>query len=492
MRIQTYILWLTWGITVLLTAPPLPGQPIALPVAAQGDSYPFLRRDLNRIDNHSRGLLHLYRQLERLERGEVRTVNIVHIGDSHIQADWFSGYLRQALQQRFGSAGRGLVFPYRVAHTNSPLDLYSDSEVYWQCSRAIDRDPALPIGLCGFTLQTRDPHFQLQISLKEAASGLDYGFNKVTLLTDKGTAAFDLELSQRPMIPPTTGPVKDLYHEVKTGESLGILAARYKVPIRQLKSLNHLTDSRIYAGQRLLIRRSKVIDALPTPSEAPAPGSNILSLSQAGSPFATSMYLEEPTTELYLRGHVQRPQQSALTLYGMVLENYRSSGILYHMIGVNGAKFSDYNRAAYFWPQLQALHPDLVIISLGTNETADPSFRGGGFYAEVDQFVHRLEQYLPHADILVTTPPDAYRARRYPNPQVQQARDILLRYALSQDLACWNFYDIMGGAESISAWYQSGLAQGDRLHLTQPGYELAARLLYQAIIDGYGAYRSLR
>lgn len=496
--IRAYIAWFAgfWLASLSLAL----AQPAAVRVA-NGDSYPFLRTDLNYIDNNYRGLLHFYRQLERLEKGEIRTVNIVHIGDSHIQADWFSGQLRLALQQRFGSAGRGLVFPYRVARTNSPSDLYSDSDAAWATRRTIESRGELPIGLCGITLQTRDPDFWLELSLRSAYSPLDYAFNKVTLFTDKGPASFDLELSSQvvpaPAAPPATGPVKDLYHEVRTGETLGIIAARYQVPIQQLKTLNQLSGSRIYAGQRLLVRRSKVLEASASVSPAPAPPAaalgNTLSLSGPGEqPFASSLYLEAPTERLYLRGRRHDPRQASLTLYGMVLENYLSSGILYHMIGVNGAKFADYNQAQHFMPQLQALRPDLIIISLGTNETVFSGFEGDAFYREVDRFVHNLERYLPHADILITTPPDAYRARRYPNPQVREARDQLLGYALNHDLACWNFYDIMGGAQSIAAWYSSGLAQGDRLHLTQPGYELAARLLYQALINGYGSYRSAR
>lgn len=54
-------------------------------------------------------------------------INVLHIGDSHIQADFFSGRLRELLQYTFGNGGRGLVFPYRAAKTNNP-DNY---KVYW-------------------------------------------------------------------------------------------------------------------------------------------------------------------------------------------------------------------------------------------------------------------------------------------------------------------------------------------------------------------------
>lgn len=49
-------------------------------------------------------------------------LSVVHIGDSHIQPDGNTGRVRKLLQADFGSAGRGLMSPYRLAGTNNPLD----------------------------------------------------------------------------------------------------------------------------------------------------------------------------------------------------------------------------------------------------------------------------------------------------------------------------------------------------------------------------------
>ena len=40
-----------------------------------------------------------------------KTVTILHLGDSHIAADRFSGDLREQFQSRFGDAGRGMLMP---------------------------------------------------------------------------------------------------------------------------------------------------------------------------------------------------------------------------------------------------------------------------------------------------------------------------------------------------------------------------------------------
>ncbi|MEM7658658.1 MAG: GDSL-type esterase/lipase family protein [Bacteroidota bacterium] len=244
-----------------------------------------------------------------------------------------------------------------------------------------------------------------------------------------------------------------------------------------------------------MVQRSKLLtDSEPSPAshtgskETPSR----LQLSETSNGFATTLYLDEASRKLFLRANPSSSTQTKWTLYGMVLENYHQRGILYHSIGVNGATFEDFNESEHFMAQIAELQPDLVIISLGTNETVNRPFPVQAFYQEVDQLMHGLEQQVPHAEILLTTPPDALRARRYPNSAISQAQEILLSYSLGNDLACWDLYRIMGGAESVNAWHQVGLAQGDRLHFTRKGYEFQGALLVEAILNGYGSFRAVK
>jgi hypothetical protein len=52
-------------------------------------------------------------------RGQVR---ILHVGGSHLQADVISGRIREHFIKEYpgASAGRGFVFPYSAARTNTP------------------------------------------------------------------------------------------------------------------------------------------------------------------------------------------------------------------------------------------------------------------------------------------------------------------------------------------------------------------------------------
>ena len=467
----------------------------------RSDKYPFLRQDINLIDNNLQGLKHFYKQLDLLASGKKRSINIVHIGDSHIQADWFSGKVRKDLQEEFGSAGRGLVFPYRVARTNSPPDISSSSNVKWSAKRNIHSKGSLPIGISGITIQTNSSDFVLKLGVQ----GKENMFNKITLFTEKGPLNYNLKVSSNPeksaSATNSTFSKGDpfsredaVYHKVLAGESLAIIANKYRVSIASLKELNNIKGSIIYADQKLLIKRTKIING--NSNQLPQSGyqdyGSISTDFKSSTQFVSTVYLPEAVNTVFLRGDKELSSQHEATIYGIVLENYESRGILYHMVGVNGAQFIHYNNSELFLEQLQVLKPDLIIVSLGANETANKWFNAGNFEKHLDKFVHSLKRNTPEASVLLTTPPDALLSRQYQNKHVMKARDILVNYAIKNSLAAWNFYDVMGGMESIRNWYSSGLAQRDHLHLTKAGYELQGTLLFEAIINGYGSYRSER
>lgn len=454
------------------------------PAANGMPRYPFIRTEKNYIDNHVRGMKHLYRRLDLLEQGKIRTVNVVHIGDSHIQADWFSGQVRAELQRRFGSAGRGLVFPYSVARTNSPTDIHSSSSVNWEVQRNVTNSPKMPTGVSGITLRTHRPDFGLNLRVDDGPYSLDYGFNKFTLFTGKTDDHFDLLASTEPFDPAGAMVEKQITHVVQTGEGLSGLATRYGTTVAKIKALNDLEEEMIYVGQSLTVTtRTELRDHTPDqPRIFP-----ITLAARAINDFTTTIYLPETTHELYLRARPTSGTQQQATLFGVVLENYNQAGILYHMIGVNGARYQHYSASDYFAQQLQALQPDLVILSLGTNETAW-GFNATAFIEQVDQLVQRIEEYMPHAAILFTTPPDAYRQGKEVNPAVNRCREVLVNYAQQNDLSCWDLYQVMGGTGAVNDWYKAGLAGRDRLHFTKSGYELQGRLLSEAIFFGYDMY----
>lgn len=64
--------------------------------------------------------------------------------------------------------------------------------------------------------------------------------------------------------PVTTGNYS--YHKVKSGETLGLIASRYAMSVRELQRVNGLNSTRIYVGQRLKVKQGKGTPTKTTPA----------------------------------------------------------------------------------------------------------------------------------------------------------------------------------------------------------------------------------
>jgi hypothetical protein len=383
--------------------------------------YTFIKKDLNRISNDSSSLSFLYEKLAQLEKEKKGRVNIVHIGDSHIQADNFSGLLRQKLQLHFGNAGRGLVFPYRVAKSNEPTSYRTGTNVIWDAKRNVFPDKPLPIGLCGFTVETRDSVAEMSLMVKDQP-GLGYAFSKFTLFHEKGMNNFDLSICD------DENCEKGVFRPTDKSTSPFVSELVFDRPMRQIIVRNISTDTSKHASTRI---------------------------------------------------------------YGMMVEN-DSAGVLYNMIGVNGAEFKHYNMSKYFFQQFSYLSADLVIVSLGTNEAFYGGLNGELFYRNIDTTISNIRSVAPNASILLTTPGDSFkrsRKGRIKNPDVKVARETIIKYALDHNLAYWDLYEIMGGYGSMAKWYAMKIAQRDRVHFTGRGYQIQGDLLYNAFMKSFEEYK---
>lgn len=450
--------------------------------------------DHNALLNTDPGLSHFFECLEEMQEDRRDQVVVVHIGDSHIQADWFSGTVRMNLQKAFGNAGRGLVFPFRQARTNAPPDIRSSSNVPWSSRRITSSRTNPSVGISGFGLRTSSPTFQLSLQVEPNDQGLDYSFDRVTFFTDKGPGSYDLWVGeQRPQLVgrSTSQNYSGRVHQIVAGESLSSISTKYGCTIQDLMDWNGLSDTRILAGTSLKV--DQVTPATHTPNEIPRYTTEGIQLDLSSSglmPYLSSLRLPREVDKITVNGMHDQISQQHLTLYGLVLEKENEQGILYHAIGANGARVDHYLRSEIFWEQLSSLNPDLVIISLGTNETVSPSFRPERFAGKIKEMVALVKQAAPETSVLLTTPPDALRQQSQVNTSMPGCSASLLDLAMAQNYSAWDFLEVMGGSGSIYTWQQKGLAQRDGIHLTKAGYELQGSLLHQALMEAYGRYLS--
>ncbi len=384
-------------------------QAIAIKEPAAG--YPFINTLYNRVFN-SGPLDSFYKKLYTLHKTGTGTIRVVHIGDSHVQGDFLSAVVREGLQSYFGNAGRGLVFPYRLAGSNAPADIVSAPGVGWQYNRIAHPEIAIAPGISGFVIRTASPAAAISLSLRPSAAG-PQTFTRLRFFIDSSSAwLLQAENNETPCL-------------VKMEEG----------------------DSSAY---------------VPVALTAPA-GSFILS---------------------------SLPGERIKEFYGVSLENDHP-GVLWHTIGVNGARYDQYNIASRFWQQLPALQADLYIVSLGTNEAQRAAFGASAFESQVTLFLQRLKSISPGAAILITTAPDSYKGKGS-NQVLRQLSSFLAEYCNRQAIPLWDLYRVGGGYGSAYRWIQKGLMTRDRVHFTVSGYRLQGALLWQALASGYNSYAASR
>jgi len=389
-----------------------------LPPEVNARTYTLVNPDENVIQNAGH-LDDFFEKLIQLKSTGKGKVNIVHIGDSHIQADYLTSVVRKDFQREFGNAGRGLVVPLRVAGTNEPLNIRTSSSPGWKSKRGIYVRQPLPIGVGGVTLNTIQPNARITICMSDPL--YDYSFNAVTLFYQKDPQSFDFSIQD------------------SSGTEKAILTA--------------------YSGE----------------------------------PFAnySRVLLPASTNQITLQALQPTPDKKQATIFGVNLENGKD-GVLYHAIGVNGAKYVHYNAALYFAKQTQALQPDLFIISLGTNESLDYPYLDKTFDAQINKLVQALSAYNPQARFILVTPPDSFRRKINHNPGIEAVRDHIVQYAVENGLAFWDMYKVNGGKYSASEWKMQGLLRADGVHFSKEGYAYQGSLLFEAIMKSYKQYVPLR
>jgi lysophospholipase L1-like esterase len=185
---------------------------------------------------------------------------------------------------------------------------------------------------------------------------------------------------------------------------------------------------------------------------------------------------------------------------GIVTEN-GFPGVISHCIGINGATSKNFLEDNYI-KQIRKQQPDLIIVSLGTNESLG-RYDSLYHYLMMESLYDLLKTNCPNAVMLYTTPPGAFktnysRARRRRNRKIISIEEnkntknvaaTIMQFAADHNTACWDLFNIVGGEEyACKNWLGGNYYQRDKLHFIIDGYRLQGNLLYEALITGYNEY----
>jgi hypothetical protein len=371
--------------------------------------YNFVKNVDNRLENTEKLQPFLQKMYEQRVFGG-KKISIVHIGDSHILGNFMTKEVRTRLQRSFGDAGRGVIFPYKIAGTGGPTDFQMETNCKWT-NNNLQRDRAIEVdyGISGFNLETSNENGYLSLRLRDTTTSENRLFSKITVFHNNNKSAFDMDIF----------------------------------------------DSKNNNYGKLMIENDR----------------------------SATYYFDSPTDQAKI-AIVKNNQQNNLSIDGICLENEKA-GVVYHSIGINGARFADYSRSSNFTKQVSDLFPDLVVLSFGTNEANDPNVNNASFYKQIDILVKKIQVDAPWTVFLLTTPADSYLHGRGFNPNMAEISSVIRNYAFENGHALWDLYAITGGLNSAKSWKENGLMARDSIHYSKSGYAVQGKLLYQSIVKAY-------
>lgn len=180
--------------------------------------------------------------------------------------------------------------------------------------------------------------------------------------------------------------------------------------------------------------------------------------------------------------------QKYFQFYGMDLVSEKNSGINYHSSGVGGARFRSVLALTHFSKQIQSINPNLVIIDFGTNDFLYDDSIKSSLEQEIKAVVGKVRVATPLASIVLCSTQDLY----YKQKNIKSTEKFSkLISKLSKELECgfWDWYSISGGANSLKMWLNEGLSRQDLIHLTNSGYKVKGKLMYDAIQNSIDLFR---
>jgi len=359
-------------------------------------------------------------------------IRVLHYGDSQIEGDRVSDFLRTRLQNRFGGCGVGLV----------PL-------LEKQAFRA--------------TLKT-----DFAPNLTKYAT---YGDNR----SNRG-GRYGLLCSTFKFSPPSGGEA-------------GSSSQTYRSWVRFRKS-SSTTDANANQIQnvKLLYYSPNTKLAADVMVDKDSTYRHLLDRSP-GLTVAT-----RPVTANFQRLTLSLESGEGSEIYGVALDC--NEGVAVDNVALRGSSGIEFTKieVGFLRQQIQQLNVKLIVLQFGVNVIPnvlrDYTFYENALYRQLSHF----RAAAPDIDILVVGVSDMARRQgtsyaSYPN--VTRVRDAQHRAANRAGCAFWDLYSAMGGHNSMVSWVQNKppLAGKDYTHFNTRGARAVSEMLYSALMHEYELYK---
>ncbi len=368
-----------------------------------------------------------------LDNAKNKKVRIMHYGDSQIEADRITSYLRNELQKKFGGYGTGMFPIIQVAPKMSVNIEYSEN---WK----------------------RYPGFGRKDStVKHMKYGALMAFCRYAPIpqTDIITDSLKHEAWLKIRKPRASYGRTKSYPQLKLFLSNSHTEIRYKINADGIDIVKGIIDPNT-PFQVLKANFDKTPDEIT------------ISFNGTDSPDIYGISLEGNS--------------------GIVMDNIP-------LRGSSGTIFTKQDRTLLS-NMYANLSPDLILMEFGGNtipyikNEKGASDYGRWFKSQIN-FMKKLN---PKAAIIVIGPGDMSikeGTEFVTYPQLENVRDALKNATISSDCVFWDMYEVMGGKNSMPKWVNAepSLAASDYIHFSPKGAKKIAEEFNVKLFDMYNLYK---
>lgn len=182
-------------------------------------------------------------------------------------------------------------------------------------------------------------------------------------------------------------------------------------------------------------------------------------------------------------------------VYGIELASKK--GVIVDNIALRGSSGTIFTKADYehSLKMYNDLHPSLFILQFGGNVV--PYIKNEAAIRRYGRWfgsqIKRIQKLCPDAAILVIGPSDMSTKEKdkyVTYPHLPELVNTLRKITVANGGAYWDMYEAMGGYNSMPSWVNADpeLARPDYVHFSAKGARLVANMFYNALIYEYNTY----
>lgn len=355
-------------------------------------------------------------------------ISILHYGDSQIEGDRMTSYVRQRVQSQFGGNGPGLIPANDVYNSFTFRQSYSESFIRYAAfgrKKLKERHYGAMASVARFTPEyTLDSLFTID-SLTEKTAWIEFEPSNVAYTRARSYNNVSLHYNQ--CITPTKLVVSQngtIIHE----EELKADSAYHNLKLAFPSTPGKLRYT--FTG-----KISPNICAFSLDGDYGVQVSNIAMRGSSGTVFSR------------LKRNTLQPMYTSLNTK-MAIMQFGGNSIPFFKDSTSVRNF-----ARYFKSQINTIkrmNPGVFIVVIGPSDMS--SLKDG---------IYSTYKFLPYC--------------------VEQMKEV----TISSGSAYWNMYAAMGGNNSMPAWVEKGLAGNDHIHFSSKGAKIISQMFYDAFIAEY-------